>query len=96
MAFTISFAMAGSLVLTMTLIPVLAALLLKPKEVRETWLVRGIKSSYVGILAWSLKHRKVVIATAASMILGSLAIFPFLGKEFMPQLERSQDFLESY
>lgn len=87
MAFTISFAMAGSLVLTMTLIPVLAALLLKPKELRETWLVRGIKSSYVGILAWSLKNRKIVIATAAGMILGSLAIFPFLGKEFMPQLE---------
>ena len=87
MAFTISFAMAGSLILTMTLIPVLAALLLKPKELRETWLVRGIKATYVEILAWSLKHRKVVVVTAIGLILGSFAIFPFLGKEFMPQLE---------
>ena len=87
MAFTISFAMAGSLILTMTLIPVLAALILKPKELRETWLVRSIKSGYNGVLEWSLNHRNVVVSTAAVLVLGSLAIFPLLGKEFMPQLE---------
>ncbi len=87
MAFTISFAMAGSLILTMTLIPVLAALILKPKELRETWLVRSIKSGYNGVLEWSLNHRSVVVSTAAVLVLGSLAIFPLLGKEFMPQLE---------
>ena len=47
MAFNISFAMAGSLVLTLTLIPVLAALILKPKEERDTWLVRVIKARYL-------------------------------------------------
>src|SRR5690606_11716228 len=40
MAFNISFAMAGSLILTLTLIPVLAALILKPKAEQDTWLVR--------------------------------------------------------
>ena len=87
MAFAISFAMIGSLVLTMTLIPVLAALILKPKELRETWMVRGIKYCYVRVLAWSLNHKKLVLTTAVGLVLGSLVIFPFLGREFMPQLQ---------
>ena len=87
MAFTISFAMIGSLILTMTLIPVLAAFILKPKERRETWMVRGIKVCYLGVLTWSLQHKKIVLTAAVSLVLGSLAIFPFLGKEFMPQLQ---------
>ena len=87
MAYNISFAMAGSLVLTLTLIPVLAALILKPKEERDTWLVRVIKQRYLPFLSWSLDHKKPVVATATALLLFSLALFPFLGKEFMPQLQ---------
>ena len=87
MAFNISFAMAGSLVLTLTLIPVLAALILKPKEERDTWLVRVIKKRYLPILSWSLDHKKPVVAMAGALLAFSLALFPFLGKEFMPQLQ---------
>jgi len=87
MAFTISFAMAGSLVLTMTLIPVLAALILKPKQERDTWLIRVIKARYLPLLSWSLEHKKKVISAAVALLLFSLALFPFLGKEFMPQLQ---------
>jgi cobalt-zinc-cadmium resistance protein CzcA len=87
MAFTISFAMAGSLVLTLTLIPVLAALILKPKEERDTWLVRVIKKSYLPLLTWSLGNKKKVVSVASALLLFSLALFPFLGKEFMPQLQ---------
>ncbi len=87
MAFTISFAMAGSLVLTLTLIPVLAALILKPKEERDTWLVKTIKGLYLPLLAWSLDNKKKVVSIAMGLLLFSLALFPFLGKEFMPQLQ---------
>lgn len=87
MAFNISFAMAGSLVLTLTLIPVLAALILKPKEERDTWLVRGIKNRYLPLLSWALGHKKAVVGSAAALLVASLALFPFLGKEFMPQLQ---------
>jgi cobalt-zinc-cadmium resistance protein CzcA len=87
MAFNISFAMAGSLVLTMTLIPVLAALILKPKEERDTRLVRIIKAGYLPLLCWSLNHKRKVVAAAVTLLLFSLALFPFLGKEFMPQLQ---------
>ncbi len=87
MAFNISFAMAGSLILTLTLIPVLAALVLKPKAERDTWLVAGIKRGYLPVLAWSLNHKKVVVSAAGLLLAGSLALFPLLGKEFMPQLQ---------
>ncbi|MGS8570857.1 efflux RND transporter permease subunit, partial [Salmonella enterica subsp. enterica serovar Braenderup] len=50
MAFNISFAMAGSLLLALTLIPVLAALLLKPKEERDTRLVAFLKLRYGAVL----------------------------------------------
>ncbi len=87
MAFTISFAMAGSLVLTLTIIPVLAALILKPKEERDTWLVAGIKRVYLPLLAWSLANKKKVVVAAVALLIASLALFPLLGKEFMPQLQ---------
>jgi len=87
MAFNISFAMAGSLILTLTIIPVLAALILKPKEERDTMLVRWIKKGYLPLLAWSLRRKSVVVIGALVLLGGSLALFPFLGKEFMPQLQ---------
>jgi len=87
MAFNISFAMAGSLLLTLTLIPVLAALILKPKEERDTWLVARIKRGYLPLLAWALERKKTVAIAAGALLIASLALFPFLGKEFMPQLQ---------
>ncbi|HEY5646725.1 MAG: CusA/CzcA family heavy metal efflux RND transporter [Gammaproteobacteria bacterium] len=87
MAFNISFAMAGSLLLTLTLIPVLAAIILKPKEERDTWLVRVIKRRYLPLLSWSLDNKRMVVGGATALLAISLALFPLLGKEFMPQLQ---------
>jgi len=87
MAFNISFAMAGSLLLSLTLIPVLAALVLKPKEEKDTPLVAFLKRHYAAVLAWSLARRRLVLGIAGGALLGSLALFPFLGKEFMPNLK---------
>ncbi len=87
MAFNISFAMAGSLLLTMTIIPVLAAMILKPREERDTWLVRQIKALYLPLLEWSLANKRKVVGSALVLLLASLALFPLLGKEFMPQLQ---------
>jgi cobalt-zinc-cadmium resistance protein CzcA len=87
MAFNISFAMAGSLLLTLTLIPVLAAIVLKPKEEKDTRLVAFLKRHYARVLAWSLGRRRRVLAIATAALVLSLALFPFLGKEFMPNLK---------
>jgi len=87
MAFNIAFAMAGSLILSLTLIPVLASLILKPKVERDTWLVARIKRVYRPLLDKALAKKKVVVISAVVALVASLAIFPFLGKEFMPQLQ---------
>ena len=87
MAFNISFAMAGSLLLTLTLIPVLAAVILKPKKERDTWLVSRIKQAYLPFLDWSLHNKRVVMSSALVVLVASMFLFPFLGKEFMPQLQ---------
>jgi len=87
MAFNISFAMAGSLVLTMTLIPVLASLLLKPQKEKDTKLMAFLKRVYEPTLLWALARRKQVVVAAGGLLLASLALFPFLGKEFMPELQ---------
>ena len=87
MAFTISFAMAGSLLLTLTVIPVFAALILKPQEERDTMLVRVLKKRYLPLLEWSLSNKRKVVISAVAVLTFSLALFPFLGKEFMPTLQ---------
>jgi len=87
MALTITFAMAGSLLLSLTLVPVLAALILKPKEEKDTWLVAKAKNIYLPGLDWALDHKKKVVTAAVALLIGALALFPFLGKEFMPQLQ---------
>lgn len=87
MALTISFAMIGSLVLTMTLVPVLSALILKPKEEKDTFVVRWAKKLYLPLLDWALDSKKKVITGALVTLVASLALIPFLGKEFMPSLQ---------
>ena len=87
MALTITFAMAGSLLLSLTLVPVLCALILKPKEEKDTWLVRGAKRIYLPLLDWALDRKKGVVGAAVALLAGALALFPLLGKEFMPQLQ---------
>ncbi|HWT14433.1 MAG TPA: CusA/CzcA family heavy metal efflux RND transporter [Patescibacteria group bacterium] len=87
MAFNIAFAMGGSLLLSLTLIPVLASMILKPKEEKDTWLVAQLKRGYQPMLAKALARKGVVVVTAVIALIGSLALFPFLGKEFMPQLQ---------
>lgn len=87
MALTISFAMVGSLLLTLTIVPVFAALILKPKEERDTFVVRHAKRLYLPALSWALNRKKLVLGIASIALLGAVATFPFLGKEFMPTLQ---------
>lgn len=87
MALTITFAMIGSLVLTMTLVPVLSALILKAKVEKDTFVVRWAKKLYLPLLDWALESKKKVVVGAIVTLIASLALIPFLGKEFMPSLQ---------
>ena len=87
MAYSISFAMIGSFLLTLTLVPVLAVLILKAKEEKDTFIVRKAKQIYLPILNWTLNHKKKVALSAAACLIACFALIPFLGKEFMPTLQ---------
>jgi cobalt-zinc-cadmium resistance protein CzcA len=86
MAFNIGFAMAGSLLLALTLVPVLAAVLLKPGHEKDTRLVAWLKRRYERVLRAALAHRRGVLATSVLLLLAAMGLFPLLGKEFMPVL----------
>jgi cobalt-zinc-cadmium resistance protein CzcA len=87
MAFAISFAMVGSLVFSLTVIPVLCSFFLKGGSEEDNWVMRKIKRPYLSALRWALNHRGRTFAVALVALLGSLALVPFLGTEFVPELE---------
>ena len=88
MAVTISLAVIGSLVLTLTLIPVLASLLFRrPPSERESPLLRWLRRPYTPALAFCLRRPAVPIGAAGALLVLSLVTFTFLGKEFLPELD---------
>ena len=87
MAFAISFAMLGSLIFSLTVIPVLCSFFLKSGSEEDTWIMRVVKRPYLPALRWSLDNQKKVLAGAVGTLLLSLALVPFLGTEFVPVLE---------
>ena len=87
MALTVIFALAGSLLCSLTLMPVLASFWLTKATEKEPWLYRTVKRIYRPSLEKSLKRPKTVFFTALALFLASLAMVPSLGTEFMPQLD---------
>ncbi|MBK9166810.1 MAG: efflux RND transporter permease subunit [Bryobacterales bacterium] len=86
LAYTIAIALAISLLLSLTLSPVLCAYLLKGGSEHDTLLVRLLKTPYTWILHSALRNEKKAIATALLLFAGSLALFPYLGTAFIPEM----------
>jgi heavy metal efflux system protein len=88
MALTVVFALAGSLVLTFLLTPVLISIFLRGKvEEKDVWIMRKAKRIYGPALEWTLGHGKRVLAGAAGALALTVLSIPFLGSEFVPQLD---------
>lgn len=88
MALTVIFALIGSMILSLTLMPVLASLLLpKHIEEREPLLMRLAHKIHYPILHFSMHHKTAVIAFAAAVLIVTYGmIAPHLGSEFVPRL----------
>jgi cobalt-zinc-cadmium resistance protein CzcA len=88
MAWTVVFALAGSLLLTLTLTPVLASLFLrKTGHEHEPRFVGKLRSGYLRALDLCLAKRAYVLAAAAAAILGGGVVALTLGGEFIPRLD---------
>jgi cobalt-zinc-cadmium resistance protein CzcA len=88
MARTYGYALAGALIATFTVTPVLVSFLL-PAHVNEaeTILVRALRAIYAPILRWSLVHRKTMLAVGLGFLAAIGLIGTRLGTEFLPHLE---------
>ncbi|MBL9084992.1 MAG: efflux RND transporter permease subunit [Planctomycetales bacterium] len=88
MALTVIFALAGSMLLSLTLMPVLASLLL-PKKIshKEPWLMRVAHRIHAPVLRFSMHHKALVIVFALVVMFVSFGLIaPNLGTEFVPRL----------
>ncbi len=86
-ALTIVFALAGSLLLSLTVIPVVSSYLLRDVGHDETWLARKLLAAYTPALDWALRKQKVVAISAALLLLAAGLIYTQVGKTFMPTMD---------
>ncbi|MGO9935042.1 MAG: efflux RND transporter permease subunit [Steroidobacteraceae bacterium] len=88
MARTYGYALAGALIATFTVSPVLASFLL-PEKLRETetFIVRGLHDIYRPVLDFALHRRKLVVGLGLGFLVLVGILVPFLGSEFLPALE---------
>jgi cobalt-zinc-cadmium resistance protein CzcA len=88
MARTYAYALAGAVIATFTVTPVLLSVIL-PRKVTEveTILVRWLREAYSPALRWSLSHRRIVLIVGALFLVGGGLLSTRLGSEFLPALE---------
>ena len=86
-AMTIVFALAGSLLLSLTVIPVLASLLLKKLPHDDPWLPRQLLRLYEPLLWAALQRQRLVFAAATLLLLSAGAVYTQVGKTFLPTMD---------
>jgi cobalt-zinc-cadmium resistance protein CzcA len=88
MALTISLAVIGSLLLTLTVIPMLSSLVFRrPPSARESPLLRLLRRPYRAALRWCLRRPLVPVLSASGCLVVAVFVFALLGKEFLPELD---------
>jgi len=113
MAFTVSFALLGSLIFSLTVIPILCTFLLGGEHSRfesikvfrrlgglfeslSNWIITSLKNLYIPILRKALVRRKPVVGGAVLALIISLLLFPFIGTEFLPQLNEGSIAIQAF
>ena len=95
MAFTLSFALLGSILLTLTLVPGLMSYLMRRTDMAEKhsdWM-HAIQETYRKILLKVANMRFLVIAGSVGLLVTSVALSPLLGSEFLPKLDEGNIWL---
>ncbi len=95
MAFTLSFALLGAILLTLTLLPSLLSYAVKNKDLAEKhsdWMQR-LQERYRDLLRWAETRRKSIISVAVGLLATTLVLAPLLGSEFLPKLDEGNIWL---
>jgi cobalt-zinc-cadmium resistance protein CzcA len=95
MAFTLSFALLGAILLTLTLLPALLSYAVKNKDLAEKhseWMHR-LQEGYRNLLEWAENRRKRIAAAAIGLLAITLLLAPLLGSEFLPKLDEGNIWL---
>ncbi|HSE42901.1 MAG TPA: CusA/CzcA family heavy metal efflux RND transporter, partial [Acidobacteriota bacterium] len=87
MALSVIFALSGALLLSLTLIPALCAIFLKESNEAEGRFMRFLTRHSQPLLERTLDHPKFMMIGALLFVVGSAALFPLLGSEFLPDLD---------
>ena len=96
MALTVIFALIGSLILSLTYVPAALTFIMRGHvSEKESLLIRIAKQWYRPSLGFMARHRSRAIALATVLVIGSFAIFPFLGSEFIPRLDEGMLVIEA-
>ena len=86
-ALSIVFALSGSLLLAMTIIPVISSMLIREASHEEPWLVKNALRFYEPALVWALGHSRIVISLAVFSLLLTMGAYTLVGKTFMPVMD---------
>ena len=87
LAQTIVFALLGSLILSMTVIPVISSFVLKASQHHETKVTQFFHKMYAPMLHFALTKTKLLLVGAVCFLVFSFSLFPFIGSAFMPTLQ---------
>ncbi|MDR9415701.1 MAG: CusA/CzcA family heavy metal efflux RND transporter [Gracilimonas sp.] len=95
MAITVATAVFGSLILALVYIPAMSAIIFKKGvKVRKNYVINWLKPRYQKFLELSLNKKAITVGSAIVVFLSSLAVLPFLGTEFLPELDEGSILVE--
>jgi heavy metal efflux system protein len=94
MALTVIFALSGSLICALTLVPVMASLLLRNAPKKAPWIARQCARIHERLRAVSWANAKAVVIATCVLLAVGMAIAPFLGAEFIPSLDEGTILLD--
>jgi heavy metal efflux system protein len=86
-ALSIMFALGSSLLLSLTIIPVLASFLINNQASQEPWLIRHLNRWYASSLTSAMQHKRIVLFIAVVLLVLTGIVYPFIGKTFMPTMD---------
>ncbi|MDR9407848.1 MAG: CusA/CzcA family heavy metal efflux RND transporter [Balneolaceae bacterium] len=95
MAITVSTAVFGSLILALVYIPAMSALVFRNGvKIRKNYVINWLKPRYEKFLEKSLNKKAITVSSAIVVFIASMIVMPFLGTEFLPELDEGSILIE--